>query len=350
MFWDTRSGAYFAHRLVSAAPTLIVTFFHDVIEAATRPFTSGAQASRERDLRGRGEAFTVGFITTALALIEIPLVVVLSIFWLLVTSLFQVLDFLTCGLFDTRILFDAPDNGNNIALTGKTLRSRSRGQALGATAAARPAEERLRVQLRGDAARQEDLIDAAALADRVRQAMVTTCPPDLRSDVYRIDVLTPAHARAILVSLLKADWEILHWTACVIAGGGDDLEDGRAERKTDSLRSRARKGMARGSLRSRFVGKPSSSQGSSTVGSALRNLFASSRAEAFLPVWKSKFYGAFVLNQNVVLHAIDATPARWRGDFHTGRRNSSSTTASPATSSTTGTSCGASGCPSCRSR
>ena len=51
--------------------------------------------------------------------------------------------------------------------------------------------------------------------------------------------------------------------------------------------------MARGSLRSRFVGKPSSSQGSSTVGSALRNLFASSRAEAFLPVWKSKFYGAF---------------------------------------------------------
>ena len=35
---------------------------------------------------------------------------------------------------------------------------------------------------------------------------------------------------------------------------------------------------------------------------------------AFLPVWKSKFYGAFVLNCRVVLHAIDATPARWRGD------------------------------------
>ena len=31
------------------------------------------------------------------------------------------------------------------------------------------------------------------------------------------------------------------------------------------------------------------------------------------PVWKSKFYGAFVLNRRV-LHAIDATPARWRGD------------------------------------
>ena len=31
-------------------------------------------------------------------------------------------------------------------------------------------------------------------------------------------------------------------------------------------------------------------------------------------VWKSKFYGAIVLNHRVVLHAIDATPARWRGD------------------------------------
>ena len=26
------------------------------------------------------------------------------------------------------------------------------------------------------------------------------------------------------------------------------------------------------------------------------------------------FYGAFVLNRRVVLHAIDAMPARWRGD------------------------------------
>jgi hypothetical protein len=31
-------------------------------------------------------------------------------------------------------------------------------------------------------------------------------------------------------------------------------------------------------------------------------------------VWKSKFYGTFVLNLRVVLHAIDAPPARWRGD------------------------------------
>ena len=32
------------------------------------------------------------------------------------------------------------------------------------------------------------------------------------------------------------------------------------------------------------------------------------------PVRKSEFYGAFVLNRRAVLHAIDATPARWRGD------------------------------------
>jgi hypothetical protein len=31
-------------------------------------------------------------------------------------------------------------------------------------------------------------------------------------------------------------------------------------------------------------------------------------------VWKSKFYGAFLLNHRVLLKAIDATPARWRGD------------------------------------
>ena len=30
-------------------------------------------------------------------------------------------------------------------------------------------------------------------------------------------------------------------------------------------------------------------------------------------MWKSKFYGAFVLHRRVDLHAIDATPARWRG-------------------------------------
>ena len=43
--------------------------------------------------------------------------------------------------------------------------------------------------------------------------------------------------------------------------------------------------------------------------------FASSASENMSrAVWESKFYGAFVLNYRVVLHAIDATPARWRGD------------------------------------
>ena len=32
--------------------------------------------------------------------------------------------------------------------------------------------------------------------------------------------------------------------------------------------------------------------------------------EGIKPVWKSNFYGAFVLNRRVVLHALDATPAR----------------------------------------
>ena len=34
----------------------------------------------------------------------------------------------------------------------------------------------------------------------------------------------------------------------------------------------------------------------------------------YIAVWKSKFYGTFVLNHRVDLHAIDAMPARWRGD------------------------------------
>ena len=47
----------------------------------------------------------------------------------------------------------------------------------------------------------------------------------------------------------------------------------------------------------------------SSIFSAPSSLNASSKAAATGPVWKSKFYGAFI-----VLHAIDATPARWRGD------------------------------------
>ena len=43
-------------------------------------------------------------------------------------------------------------------------------------------------------------------------------------------------------------------------------------------------------------------------------LFAIAATWRSIPVGKSKFHGTFVLNHHVVLHAIDATPARWRGD------------------------------------
>ena len=43
-------------------------------------------------------------------------------------------------------------------------------------------------------------------------------------------------------------------------------------------------------------------------------MLAADLGSTFFPVQKSKFYGAFVLNRRVDLHAIDATPARWRGD------------------------------------
>ena len=45
--------------------------------------------------------------------------------------------------------------------------------------------------------------------------------------------------------------------------------------------------------------------------------------EAALPVWKSKFYVAFVLNRRVDLHAIDAPPCSmaWRCRFLAARRS-----------------------------
>ena len=41
-----------------------------------------------------------------------------------------------------------------------------------------------------------------------------------------------------------------------------------------------------------------------------------------------KSYGAFVLSRRVVLHAIDATPARWRGDAGSSSPDGASTAAS----------------------
>ena len=43
-------------------------------------------------------------------------------------------------------------------------------------------------------------------------------------------------------------------------------------------------------------------------------LFAIAATWRSIPAGKSKLHGSSVLNHRVVLHAIDATPARWRGD------------------------------------
>ena len=51
-------------------------------------------------------------------------------------------------------------------------------------------------------------------------------------------------------------------------------------------------------------------------------------ALALGPVNKSKFHGAFVLNCRVDLHAIDATPARWRGGAGSSPLDRASTAAS----------------------
>ena len=45
-------------------------------------------------------------------------------------------------------------------------------------------------------------------------------------------------------------------------------------------------------------------------------------------MWKSKFYGTFVLNRRVALHAIDAALARWRGDAVSSPLDGASTAAS----------------------
>ena len=54
--------------------------------------------------------------------------------------------------------------------------------------------------------------------------------------------------------------------------------------------------------------------GASLVFTSSKDKTLNKQFRSLLSVWKSKFYGAFVLNRHVDLHAIDATPARWRGD------------------------------------
>ena len=50
---------------------------------------------------------------------------------------------------------------------------------------------------------------------------------------------------------------------------------------------------------------------------------------------KSKVHGAFVLNRRVALHAIDATPARWRGDGGSSLLDGASTAASSPSNDST---------------
>ena len=56
---------------------------------------------------------------------------------------------------------------------------------------------------------------------------------------------------------------------------------------------------------------------------------ATARVNTLFAVWKSKFYDAFVLNHSVVLHAIDATPARWRAGARSSPLDRARTAASP---------------------
>ena len=70
-------------------------------------------------------------------------------------------------------------------------------------------------------------------------------------------------------------------------------------------------GALHASTGSTFISLPESSSSSSSLSSGKRRCRKRATTK---PVWKSKFYVAFVLNHRVVLHAIDAAPARWRGD------------------------------------
>ena len=45
-------------------------------------------------------------------------------------------------------------------------------------------------------------------------------------------------------------------------------------------------------------------------------------------MWKSKFYGAFVLNRRVVLHAIESASARWHGNAGSSPLDGANTAAS----------------------
>ena len=75
-----------------------------------------------------------------------------------------------------------------------------------------------------------------------------------------------------------------------------------------------RGGALHASTGSTFISLPESSSSSSSLSSGNRRCRKRATTK---PVWKSKFYVAFVLNHRVVLHAIDAPDTLV--DFHTVR-------------------------------
>ena len=113
-----------------------------------------------------------------------------------------------------------------------------------------------------------------------------------------------------------------HGQACYRLGGFYDDGIGVAQDAAAALRWYER---------GRELGDPNAT--GCCASEATRHFCAVARAEtrkrvASRPVWKSKFYGAFVLNRRVVLHAIDATPARWCGDADSSPLDGASTAAS----------------------
>ena len=91
-----------------------------------------------------------------------------------------------------------------------------------------------------------------------------------------------------------------------------------ARRPADGLRARAHSaehGLPKGARRrlarrAGVHGRAGRVIGAARLSHALKGRVHGLRVEHRVEI---KFYGAFVLNRRVVLHAIDATPARWRG-------------------------------------
>mmetsp|Transcript_3340 Transcript_3340/g.10110 ORF Transcript_3340/g.10110 Transcript_3340/m.10110 type:complete len:1014 (-) Transcript_3340:101-3142(-) len=292
-FWDTRSGVYAGSRFINAVPELFVQLLYGLGHAVAKPFKSSIEAYNQRNLRGPGEAALAAFISFVVAVFEVPIVLVARILYVLVRAAIEILDAVTCSYFSGRVLFDAPDHFNNINSTQK-LKGEPASQGAGATAAVRPVEDVVKRALANDEERQRDLVDAAALGARVRDALAATCPLAQERECERLDVITPDHARAALASLLKIDWDLLRAPSL----RGSDLESEGSGRTIELENRESRKDLdsrfsspiggggsckqlgdapaggahargvsdpPNGPLRNRFQGKPKRKHGSATL-------------------------------------------------------------------------------------